>query len=625
MMPPACLIDNEAPPSRIAAGPPVGGQVERTAFYLQSEGRPLFAWLHQVPGGTMGHGVLICPPLGHEHVHLHRSLRHLGDMLAVQGFTVLRLDYHGTGDSDGTDLDAHRCATWQANIRDAADWLKEEGGCREVSLIGLRMGATLAMLHACHHDVASLVLWAPVVKGRRYVRELKALSQTARHAAEAGSPSIEAVGFVFTQETAQDLSALDLLALNPRFQNGLIVQSDQGANDTLLLDHLAKQEGGRIEQLMLPGYEEMMAEPHETAVPHSALLRITQWLRSKTTAPEAWEYQGATPVPDFPASMLTNGQAPVRESIHCISAAPALFGIVTEPTESSASLPWIVILNAGAAYRVGPGRLHVQLARQLAVLGYPCLRMDISGLGDSVAGSGQVENDTYAATAFRDIAIACDYLQSLQSGRPIVLMGLCSGAYAAFQSAAQLPHPALVESILINPLTFFWREGMSIQSSPDEHLHALNYYRNILFDLDNWRKLFSGKTNAGISGALRRFIRRMVPRPVPKAAPAAQSPASTTPYEYSHPAKEDLSADLDRVVAAGRSLAMFISEDDPGLFLLKYKARRKSGQLLRSGRLRCFAIQKADHTFSTEAARQALSRSLTSYLGQRFDSPSSET
>ncbi len=600
-----------APIDHQTALPPASGRVERTAFYLESEGQSLFAWLHRPSGGNPSHGVLICPPLGHEQVHSHRALRHLAERLAAQGFAVLRLDYHGMGDSDGTDLEPNRCATWQTNVRDAADWLQQQVGCEKISLIGLRMGATLAALYAANHDVENLVLWAPVVKGRRYVRELGALSRTASFTAKEGSSSIEAGGFVFTHETSQELSLIDLTKLSPRFKHGLIVLSDKSPNEPPLF--------AGIEQMTLPGYEEMMAEPHEAMVPHAALFSITNWLLSKETPSKAGESVVTPAVPVLTGSMLTCGSSSVRESIHRISDAPDLFGIMTEPSKPVASLPWIVLLNAGAAYRIGPGRLYVQLARTLAALGYPCLRVDISGLGDSVADKAQEENDTYAATAFRDIAMVCDYLQNQQPGRPIVLMGLCSGAYAAFQSAVQLPHPALIEGIMLNPLTFFWRDGLSITAPPNKRLHAWHYYWNIVFDLRNWHQLFAGKTNRGLRGALQRFIQRVLVRPVSFENPSPQSPDSRTKSEYSHPAKENLSADLARVVTASRHLAMFVSDNDPGHFLLMYKARRKAKQLMRTGRLQCFFIHDADHTFSTESARKALSQSLTDYLQSRFE------
>ena len=584
--------------------------VERTAFYFESQGQSLFAWLHRPADATTTHGVLICPPVGHEQVHAHRTLRRLADQLAARGFAALRFDYHGTGDSEGSDHDAQRLAIWRANVRDAAAWLRDHGGCSHLSLIGLRMGATLAALYADEHRVENLVLWEPIVKGRRYVRELTALNLTASQATEASS-GIEAMGFVFTHETTQALAKVDLLNVVPQCEHGLIVRSDKGTKDTVLHDHLAKL-GRSIQQVAYPGYEEMMAEPQFTEVPGSALAGIVEWLASHNT-------RAAKPgtLARIPALAVTQtcGQSPVRESIHPISTELALFGILTEPSERITERPWIVMLNAGAAYHVGPGRLHVPLARHLATLGYPCLRMDITGLGDSPADDVRHENDAYAATAFRDVAMTCDYLNRLQPNRPIVLMGLCSGAYAAFQSAVQFPHSALVESILLNPLTFFWREGMSLTTSPTQRLQTWHYYRGIIFDSENWRQLFSSESEAGLSGAVQRFFQRMFPRKDKTSSPQANRDTGSV---YGHPAKENLSADLARVAAASRRLAMFVSEGDPGRFLLMHQAKRKATQLIRKGMLKCFSIKGADHTFSTEASRQMLTQALTDYLASRF-------
>lgn len=314
-------------------------------------------------------------------------------------------------------------------------------------------------------------------------------------------------------------------------------------------------------------------------------------------------------------SMQTQGPERVRESLHQLSAEPSLFGILTEPLEGRPDLPWMVILNGGAAYHIGPGRLHVRLARHLAKLGYPCLRVDISGLGDSPADDVSHENDAYAATAFRDVALTCDYLKRLQPGRLIVLMGLCSGAYAAFQSAVQLPHPEVIEGIMLNPLTFFWREGMSLTTSPTQRLQTWHYYRGIIFDSDNWRQLFSSESESGLAGAVQRFFQRMFPRTKKTASPQVNR---DTGSDYGHPETENLSADLARVAGSARKLSMFVSEGDPGRFLLMHQAKRKATQLIRKGVLKCFTIKEADHTFSTEASRQTLTKALTDYLASRF-------
>ena len=589
--------------------------IERTAFYLESCGQSLFAWLHRAAAGGGDHGVLICPPLGHEQVHSHRTLRHLADRLAAAGFTVLRLDYLGTGDSEGVVEDPQRLATWQANVHDAAAWLRSVAGCSKISLVGLRLGAALAVQYAAQHEVENLVLWAPVVKGRRYVRELTALAQTAQMAAtDADAGSIEAMGFVYTSELAADLGKIDLLSCTARCQHALIAAT---SGDGGLLDHLTKQ-GVAAESAAVSGYNEMMAEPHDTVVPHETLKCITEWMKAK--APP----MGAAAVISPSALPVTMKTCGVRESIHRFSTTPDLFGIMAEPAGRETSLPWIVMLNAGAAYRIGPGRLHVPLARQLAELGYPILRIDINGIGDSVPADPEKENDAYAATAFRDVSLVCDYLRAHQPGRPIVLMGLCSGAYVAFQSAAQLPGPDIIESILINPLVFFWKEGMIINDTSMDQLVAWREYGRAFFKWSHWKKLLTGKTRTGFTGSIRRFAGHMKPlvhkvgRKLVKSMQPARPAILEQDVGCGHPARQDLAGDLQRIAAAGRTLAMFVSDNDPGYFLMMYQARRRANQLIKQGRLQCHFIPNADHTFSTADARRRFHLMLIEYLHRRL-------
>ena len=196
---------------------------------------------------------------------------------------------------------------------------------------------------------------------------------------------------------------------------------------------------------------------------------------------------------------------PIRECAVSISQHPNLFGIVAgSPSVARTDAPLIVLLNAGSAYRVGPNRLYVYLARQLAAAGFRCLRLDLCGLGDSVTTDRERENETYPATAFRDIALTLQYLQAHLGAQRVVLMGLCSGAYAAFQAAAQMTNPVLIECVLINPLTFFWREGMAIDDSPSLR-QVKSFHESLQSALHprKWLKLLSGRSKMGIAGAMR--------------------------------------------------------------------------------------------------------------------------
>ena len=132
--------------------------------------------------------------------------------------------------------------------------------------------------------------------------------------------------------------------------------------------------------------------------------------------------------------------------------------------------------------------------------------------------------------------------------------------------------------------------------------------------------LLTGRTRAGFAGSLKRFAGHLMPRLQRFGRSAAASEKSETQSGCGHPAHKDLPGDLSRVAAAGRTLAMFVSDNDPGHFLLMYQARRSATLLMKQGRLQCHFIHRADHTFSTAQARQTFYQVLTEYLHQRFGS-----
>ncbi len=605
--------------------------VRRTAFYLESQGQTLFAWLHHsVEPTACDHGVIICPPIGYEQLHSHRSLRHLADTLAHEEIPVLRFDWHGTGDSAGVDEDAGRMATWMANVRDAVRWMRERLGCQRVSLIGLRIGGSLAAIAASELEIDNLVLWAPVTRGRAYVREMKAISLTAETApriAPAADGPIEAAGFVLSSETAADLSRLDLLQCRPDCRRVLIMSRDDLPDDRRLSDHLSAA-GVSVETMAVPGFAEMMLEPHRSQVPETAIRRIAAWLTQRISeeASSMIDIHGAIPkealIPCATNHSHTEEGQRLRESAVRFSSQPDLFGIVCEPADPVAKdLPLVVLLNAGSSYRVGPGRLYVFLARQLAAQGFRTVRLDFCGLGDSISSDLTQENDPHPATAFRDVDLVLKDLQCRFDAQKIVLLGLCSGAYAAFQSAAQIQNPVLVESVLINPLTFFWRAGMSLEVSPVKQLKSIHYYLGAALQPSKWLKLLSGRSKIGIVGAIRIVLRKWgllrLSQPVARVASNDRS-ALVGP---GHPQVEDVPGDLDQIIGAGRTLAMFFATTDPGYSILTFYARRKVKQLRQSGRLNVSFIADADHTFSTQAARQTLSREISDYLCRRYRRP----
>src|SRR5689334_21003043 len=102
-----------------------------------------------------------------------------------------------------------------------------------------------------------------------------------------------------------------------------------------------------------------------------------------------------------------------------------LVGIVTEPPAGVLPRAAVVLLNAGVVHRVGPNRMHVEIARGLAALGLVVVRVDLSGLGDSESRRDSTPFERAAVLETQGVmsALAAQYGVSR-----FVTAGLCSGA-----------------------------------------------------------------------------------------------------------------------------------------------------------------------------------------------------
>lgn len=617
------VIDPVNSLSEEAFTPPSSGIV-RTPFYWVSQGESLFGWWHaNREQHQLEHAVVIAAPLGYEQIHAHRSLRHLADALAHSGIPALRFDWHGTGDSAGLDEDPDRWTVWSANLRDAVELVKRQFGVRHVSVVGLRLGATVAATSLASPDIENLVLWAPVVSGKTYVREMTAIDRTSE-IASSESGDLEPSGFVLSDETAKAVAQVHLLHSPPLHCPTLIVsREDLAAADGKLYEaYLAA--GNVTDHVTFAGYSEMMTSPHKGEVPHRAIESIVCWLSERLipSSQPVVEPPCISAAREMTISYQAEGRIsseagpPIRERALRISTAPDLFGILCEPAESiSAERPTVVLLNAGSAYRVGPGRLNVHLARRLAREGFRCVRIDANGLGDSVAAEGVPENNSYAATILRDVDLTLQSLRAQQLGRRFVLMGLCSGAYHAFQSAVALTDPTLVESILINPLTYFWKDGMAITESTDRQVAVQQYYFESALDPGKWLRFLSGQSQIGPRGAAKIVAHKLG---LWRHKSRDNSSGDLERPLHSHPVRDDLPADLDQLVQHSRHVSMFFAETDPGYSILMYKAARRAKRLMKSGRLHAGFVSHADHNFSRRSARHDLLTAVVKRLFQRY-------
>jgi pimeloyl-ACP methyl ester carboxylesterase len=224
-------------------------------FFFGSSRKQLFGVHHPSKATTArGTGVLICYPFGDEYMRTHKAARQLAMMLAKAGYHLLRFDYFGTGDSAGAGEDV-TIAQWLEDIATAADELKEASGVSRISLVGLRLGATLAArAAAARTDVDDLVLWDPIVVAERYVDELMAapFSSPGPGGTKDPNATLGAAGFPVSPALRAGFAEMDLSQMplgSPR--RVLLVTSHEREDYTRLRQHLeAQRPGGFIHQLV---------------------------------------------------------------------------------------------------------------------------------------------------------------------------------------------------------------------------------------------------------------------------------------------------------------------------------------------------------------------------------------
>ena len=417
-----------------------------TPIFFGPADRPLFGWVHQ-PEGRMSRGTaVLCPPLHREYISAHYSLRVLAEQLAERDITAIRFDYAGTGDSAGSGADPGHMEASEASI-DHALRLAEDLGTTELVLVGMRMGALLAARAAARSPrVAALVLWDPCASGREFVREQIALFRLTYGKAKTVHDGTEVAGFVLSAETVEHLGTLVAPDANPTVERALLLtRPDRSRAGSFGVEE------SRVEDAVAEGQAELMdIEPFLSTLPAS-IGTIAGWL--ERVLPHERRAQKA---PDGRDEVVLEGApgAPVTERLVHIGA-DRLFGVVTTGAADPVG-PWIVFLTSGNESHVGPNRMWVDLARRWAGLGLPCLRLDLSGMGDSPPRPGRPGHVERAPEAFQDVQDAVEQLARGAAAppqvAPVVLVGLCSGAYQALDSAIDLRTQG---AIAINPVLRF--------------------------------------------------------------------------------------------------------------------------------------------------------------------------
>lgn len=266
-----------------------------------------------------------------------------------------------------------------------------------------------------------------------------------------------------------------------------------------------------------------------------------------------------------------------------------LFGILARPELQPRDIGVVVIVG-GPQTRVGSHRQFVLFSRALAASGYPALRFDYRGMGDSSGERRDFEAVTY------DIQAAIDALQAhCPNVRRIVLWGLCDAAAAALLYMDDTHDQRIAGLCLLNPWV---RSEATLARTQVKH-----YYGQRLLRKEFWAKLLSGRLN--IASAIVELSRKL-------------GQAATTSKPRQHLTFQDRMARSLRELP-GQVQLILSGDDYTAKEFLEHAAVSTNWRgLLERPNLARVDIAAADHTFSSQKWRKTVENACTNWL-KRYD------
>lgn len=555
----------------------------------------LIGHLHTPTGEARDLCTVICPvPFGYENICSHRALRVLADHLARAGIASLRFDFPGTGDSDGVhDLDA-----WIAAVGDAVATARRETGCTRIALIGVGFGGTIALAALDRGvQVDQLVMWGSPAKGRSWLREQRAFHKVAVPEGSLRDPRYppapptpegveELSGFAMTSELATAISAVDLGKVaawdlaRPRPATLVITRHQTGDDKPLVAAMSARGITPTLEAR--DGFGNMFAEPHLSTAPLPIVELMRDWLAKDARARAPYPRQ---PTPGgLPAGAAVRiGKDGMVEEVARYQKGEdgLLFSIETRPVGQRPDSTWVVFLTGRAVRHVGPNRIWVRYARELAKQGYATLRLDGRSVGDSDGdGNGLMPNEEYYQEHIYDDVEDVMRLATAQGARQFFMAGICSGATACYQVAWRRKD---VRGIVLLNLLQLKNDPADDHDRGFAQVSRFAFRKELLLNPASYKRLWK----EGLPPKIREFAfsRAMWLAPLAKARKMAKRLIGKTEQSYIVRGYNELSnkCEMDLFLSDSRSMSFIDRNFGPELAQL-------------DSRIRVHRVYQADHT-----------------------------
>jgi len=533
--------------------------------------------------------VLMVSPWGFEELCARTAYRLVGESCALLGYPCLRFDLPGTGHSAQASSDIVDSTAWRHATEMAFDYLQTISNANKVVVIGQGIGGLLAQHLAKVRPVAGLVLLAPAIQGRSYLREVAAWTAMTKGefgitATDGPEGGLISAGFILSAATVGEIRQLAPLSdLQHDLDRILIAARPDNRGEEKLAISLAEQRQ-KVDMLNFGDHAAYVSSQLFGELPRTTIHNVLSWLKnhfpvSKATHVVADAKPAAAMLyaEDFSEELLRFG--PDRR----------LFGALTRPIGPRHDQA-IIIVNTGLDHSVGWGRFGVDLARGLAREGYVSLRIDLAGIGETPLWPQQKQPILYSKQANDDLQYAIDWLFENGEANQVVTAGRCSGAYPCLLTAVS--DPRVKSCILINIEKMQWGPKDDVHEATRSYTMPLSVYSRSLFDLKRVKQLLKGEIP--ISRATRKVYRALL-----KVADRKLSLLLRSKSTYF-----TILQRFSKLEVKGVAVKLIYSRNDRGLIELYDLFGPEAAGLKRYKNVDLTIIEDSDHNLSSIAARK---------------------
>jgi pimeloyl-ACP methyl ester carboxylesterase len=300
----------------------------------------------------------------------------------------------------------------------------------------------------------------------------------------------------------------------------------------------------------------------------------------------------------------------MREEVLICGEAGQLVGVLSTPEvqPGEEAAPTVIMLNAGLLHRVGPNRIYVMIARALAAMGFPVLRLDLAGIGESAP---RAETMPQLEGVLSDVRTAMNTLGQRRGATRFILLGHCSGGIISLLVAEQ--EPRVVGVVMINP------EGVNPEwDQLDKQRKLANYYSNFygrdaLGNRERLRRFLTGKADYRtiVNNLFRHVLWNRLAALVFRTRAMLGRRAAVAEGESAE--RQQARALLRLVSGRGTSLCFIFTDGSTGYEYVRAIAGAEIDRLCAAGAAQVKVIRDADHLFNLLASQQSLVAVITDW------------